>query len=115
MPHTIELTKEHQEILIEALLLSLVDKEDNVLKDPHKIDLVREQYSDAANKLLKPVKCGMKSKNIFVWIADQINHSPNIRGMEVAQRALAICDAAAHDRYDIFTRPHNLLGFAEIR
>jgi hypothetical protein len=109
MPHTINLEKRHQEILIEALLLSLDDKEESVLKDPHKIEAARGQYIDAAEKFMKPVKCGMKSKNIFTWTADQINHSPHIKHMEIAQHALIICAAAANDRYEDFIRPHNLL------
>jgi len=104
MPHTIELEPRHQEILVEALLLSLTDKESGVLKDPKKIELARHKYIDAAEKLLVPVKCGMKTNNLFTWIIDQINHSPNIRDMEVAQHALIICNSAASDRYHIFIK-----------
>jgi hypothetical protein len=103
MPHTIILESKHQEIIVEALLMSIIDKEQNVIKSDEKLELARKQYIDASQKIMKPVKCGMISNNLFTWIIDQINHSPNIKYMETAMYAKVICEMAATNKYDIFT------------
>jgi hypothetical protein len=103
MAHTITLTPEHVELLIEALAHSLEDKRRNPYRRSS-YEETQTQYLDAAEKLLRPVKCGRSDSNLFTWIADQIDHSPGVRDAELCQRALLVCRFAATNRYAAFTK-----------
>jgi len=102
MAFKIKLTKDHQEILVSALLASSIEKKQFV--DAIKHEQTMNQYIDAATKLLDTVTCGRSGHNIFTWLIDQIKHSPRLAKTELGKHAIIIADAASHSekRYEDF-------------
>jgi hypothetical protein len=102
MAHSINLTAEHQVLFVEALVRSLDIKSRDVIRDPAKADLTRQQYQDAAEKFLNTIRINMPSKNIFVWMSDQIQHTPGLRDSELGHRVQDICDVARRNQYQAY-------------
>ena len=111
MPHTIILTEPDQETILRALLASLEDKHQHVIRDPKKFEATRQQYELAGEKFMQPVICGSRGlrprDNLFGWLIDQIEHSPHVRTSTIGQRAIAIAQAAAQNRYGVYTQSSN--------
>lgn len=102
MAHSITLTTEHQALFIEALVRSLDIKSRSVIRDAVKADQTRQQYEDAAEKFLHSIRINMPGKNIFVWMSDQVLHTPGLRDSELGHRVRDICDVARLNRYDAY-------------
>lgn len=107
MSHTIELTKNHKRVLLEALYESQTVKY-NKLRKPESIDRMILEYNKAAQKLLKPVECGkVGSKagdNLFGWLKDQFHHSGKLPDTEFGKLAINICEAAGNNSYEAYCR-----------
>jgi len=97
MAHQIHLRSDHQHAILLALLKSLEIKAERLKEDS--LLETQAQYEGAAEKLLEPVVCGRHNKNIFVWLADQIRHTPRLRDQELGLHVLTICDVCARDKY----------------
>ena len=107
MSHTIKLTRNHQRILIEALAISLEIKETVLSKKA--LDVANKYYLDAAEKIkCNDIECGKTGKqprdNLFAWLRDQFYHSGTFDKTELGKLAISICEAAAYNEYDTFTR-----------
>lgn len=111
MPHTIKLTEDDQATILKALLASLEDKQQNVIRNPEKLRATQIQYELAGEKFLKPIICGSQglkpNDNLFGWLIDQIEHSPNLRTSTLGQRAITIAQAAAQNRYGTYRTQAN--------
>lgn len=106
MAHTINLTKNHQRILAEALSISM-DIKKAKLKNPDSRELMIESYLNVAEKILAgTIDCGRQGHgardNVFGWIRDQLLHSRNLPNTEFGKLAISICEAAGNDCYDEF-------------
>jgi hypothetical protein len=97
MAHQIHLRPDHQTLILTALLKSLEIKSERLKEDS--IRETQAQYEGAAEKLLDPVVCGRTTNNIFVWLEDQIRHTPRLRDQELGMRVIQICQVAAKDKY----------------
>jgi len=89
-----------------ALDDSLQIKCQYTIRDRDKIPEIERQYQDAMLKLAQPVRCGQKTKNLFTWVIDQLQHSADYHLTERGAYAINICTAAAankYDHYQIFT------------
>lgn len=97
MAHQIHLRSDHAALILTALLKSLEIKSQKL--KPETMAETQAQYEGAAEKLLLPVTCGRHTNNIFVWLADQIRHTPGLRDQELGMRVLQICDVCSRDKY----------------
>ena len=97
MAHQIHLRSDHQTLILTALLKSLEIKSERLKEDS--IRETQHQYEGAAEKLMEPVVCGRTTNNIFVWLEDQIRHTPRLRDQELGMRVIQICQVAAKDKY----------------
>lgn len=97
MAHQIILRNDHAELILKSLLRSLEIKSQNL--KPETMVKTQQQYEEAAEKLLEPVVCGRFTNNIFVWLADQIKHTPGLRDQELGMRVIQICQVCAIDKY----------------
>lgn len=107
MTHTVELTKNHKRVLLEALYESQTFKY-NSLRKPDSISRMIDEYNKAAQKLLKPVECGKTGHkagdNLFGWLRDQFFHSGRLPDTEFGKLAISICEAAGGNTYETFCR-----------
>jgi hypothetical protein len=99
MAYTVYLSEQDQITVVHALLVSLDIKRDHVIRDPAKFRAARNQYSDAAEKVTRPVVCRSSRNNLWTWIQDQIQHSPGLPGSPLGTEALRICEAARLNDY----------------
>ena len=97
MAHQIHLRSDHQSLILTALLKSLEIKAERLKEDS--IRETQAQYEGAAEKLMEPVVCGRTTNNIFVWLEDQIRHTPGLRDQELGMRVIQICQVCARDKY----------------
>ena len=108
MTHHIKLTRNHQRVLIEAILISM-DIKDKKLRNPDSKRIMEDYYNDAAKKVYdNDIECGKTGTypkdNIFGWLRDQFFHSGRFPDTEFGKLAISICEACAHNEYDKFCR-----------
>lgn len=103
MAHTIKLTRNHQRVLLEAMIYSM-DVKESRLKKADSIEQMQRYYTDAAKKIIEPIECGSTKKNLFTWLKDQFYHTTNFDKTEFGQLAIAICDAASDNTYESYCR-----------
>ena len=106
MSHTIHLTKNHQRMILEALLESQTIKENKLVKQDS-IQGMIAQYNRAAERIwANDIECGKMghrpTDNLFGWIRDQILHSRGMEKTEFGSTVINICEAAGENRYDKF-------------
>jgi hypothetical protein len=107
MAHSIKLRKQHLQILLEVLTVSREYKMRN-LRNPASKDIMIKQYRQAEDRLYSEIEiaCGRKgwqaSDNLFGYIRDQVYHSGKIADSELGKHAIAICEAAGGDSYEVY-------------
>jgi hypothetical protein len=116
MAHEVKLKKLHKIQILQALAESEDYKEFRKLRDPESIRIMKQQYSDAAEKIAydPEIACGRvgykASDNLFGWIRDQMLHSGALARQELGIAVIAICEAAGEGRYDQFCGGGNMFG-----
>jgi hypothetical protein len=116
MAHEVKLKKLHKIQILQALAESEDYKEFRKLRDPESIRIMKQQYSDAAEKIAydPEISCGRVGSragdNLFGWIVDQLNHSGKLAKQELGIAVIEICKAAGEGRYDEFCGGGNMFG-----
>jgi len=98
MAYQIHLSESDQIDFVQSLLWSLESKT-QVIRDPVKFRRTQALYSDAAQKFLEPVVIHQAHNNLFVWMEDQICHSPGVRDTDLGRRVIRICAAVKLNQY----------------